>query len=118
MKIQARFVLEPRRNNDLLDKYYNYLTYLFGIHDKFDESSRANFSFRNYLQSPLQPLADNLEAATYETFENDTIKYERYEEACYKAFMDKIRYGKFKQTEGISYPGKPVPEASTSKEAQ
>ena len=106
MKIQARFVLEPRRNNDVLDNYYNYLSHLFNTHDDFNPDMRANFSFRNYLQSPLQPLADNLEAATYETFENDTIKYERYEEACYKAFVDKLKYGKFKQTEGIEYPGK------------
>ena len=101
MKIQARFILEPRRNSDALDNYYNYLSHLFNAHDDFTEDTRANFSFRNYLQSPLQPLADNLEAATYETFENDTIKYERYEEACYMAFMDKLKYGRFKQTEGI-----------------
>ena len=95
------FILEPRRNSDALDNYYNYLSHLFNAHDDFTEDTRANFSFRNYLQSPLQPLADNLEAATYETFENDTIKYERYEEACYMAFMDKLKYGRFKQTEGI-----------------
>ena len=55
MKIQARFVIEPRRNNDVLDNYYNYLSHLFNTHDDFTEDTRANFSFRNYLQSPLQP---------------------------------------------------------------
>ena len=75
MKIQARFVLQPRRNNDDLSKYFNYLTYMFKEHDEFDRDEHANFNYRNYLQSPLQPLADNLEASTYETFENDTIKY-------------------------------------------
>lgn len=51
-----------------------------------DADARAEVQYRNYLQSPLQPLADNLEAATYETFENDQIKYELYEQACFKAF--------------------------------
>jgi len=59
-------------------------------------------NYRNYLQSPLQPLADNLESSTYETFENDAIKYELYEQACYKAYMDKMRFGKFLQTPGCS----------------
>ena len=68
------------------------------MHDEMNEDQRAEVPYRNYLQSPLQPLADNLEAATYETFENDTIKYDLYEQACYKAFLDKMRHGKFFQT--------------------
>ena len=53
MKIQARFVLQPRRNNDDLSKYYNYLTYMFKEHDTFDNDEKCNFNYRNYLQSPL-----------------------------------------------------------------
>jgi len=79
MKIQARFVLQPRHPSDNLEKQYNYLTYLFSTHDTLDAENRQEVSYRNYLQSPLQPLADNLESATYETFENDAIKYELYE---------------------------------------
>lgn len=41
------------------------------------------------LQHPLQPLRDNLESQTYETFEYDTTKYVLYEKAVYKALMDK-----------------------------
>lgn len=55
-----------------------------------DEEERQEVSYRNYLQSPLQPLADNLESATYEVFENDKVKYECYEQALYKAFKDKL----------------------------
>ena len=33
----------------------------------------------------LQPLIDDLESETYETFERDLVKYERYEEALYRA---------------------------------
>jgi protein arginine N-methyltransferase 5 len=61
-------------------------------------------SFRNYIQSPLQPLADNLESATYETFENDQIKYDIYENSLYKAFMDKKNYGCFLQTQNCKGP--------------
>jgi protein arginine N-methyltransferase 5 len=61
-----------------------------------DEEEQIEVNFRNYLQSPLQPLADNLESATYETFENDSIKYELYEEGMYKALLDKKNTGKFK----------------------
>lgn len=33
------------------------------------------------MQSPLQPLTDNLESITYEVFEKDPIKYDWYERA-------------------------------------
>ena len=39
-------------------------------------------------QAPLQPLQDNLENSTYETFERDTIKYTKYEEAIRQALCD------------------------------
>lgn len=71
---------------------------MFGTHDCLDEDEKQEVTYRNYLQSPLQPLADNLESATYEVFENDKIKYELYEEACYKAICDKLKFGHFKQT--------------------
>lgn len=63
-------------------------------------------NYRNYIQSPLQPLADNLESATYETFENDSIKYDLYEFALEKAFACKKKYGRFTQTkncQGLQY---------------
>lgn len=34
-------------------------------------------------------LQDNLESGTYEVFEKDTIKYVQYEEAVYRALMDR-----------------------------
>lgn len=39
-----------------------------------------------------------MESATYEVFENDTIKYDLYEESLYKAMVDKKTYGRFFQT--------------------
>jgi protein arginine N-methyltransferase 5 len=47
-------------------------------------------------------LADNLESATYEVFENDRIKYDIYEDSLYKAYLDKKKYGRFLQTKAIS----------------
>ncbi|KAI0701199.1 PRMT5-domain-containing protein [Cytidiella melzeri] len=49
-----------------------------------------NFSqgYHDYLQAPLQPLMDNLQSITYNTFEQDPVKYQNYEEAIYNALMD------------------------------
>jgi protein arginine N-methyltransferase 5 len=49
---------------------------------------RFGAGYQDYLQAPLQPLADNLESITYEVFEKDPIKYEWYERAIAHALMD------------------------------
>ena len=98
MKKKANFILKGKHPNDDLDKYYQYLCHIFKTHDELDEEEKIEVNYRDYLQSPLQPLADNLEAATYETFENDTIKYDIYEDSLYKALLDKKQYGRFFQT--------------------
>ncbi|KAG5647401.1 hypothetical protein DXG03_000472 [Asterophora parasitica] len=41
--------------------------------------------YQDYLQAPLQPLMDNLQSVTYQTFEQDPVKYRQYEEAMYHA---------------------------------
>ena len=46
--------------------------------------------FEDFLQSPLQPLMDNLESVTYEVFEKDPIKYTEYKKAIYRALVDRI----------------------------
>ncbi|KAK0706612.1 methyltransferase-like protein [Lasiosphaeria miniovina] len=45
-------------------------------------------SFQDWLQSPLQPLSDNLESATYEMFEGDPVKYDQYELAITEAMAE------------------------------
>ncbi|KAH9885977.1 Skb1 methyltransferase [Xylariomycetidae sp. FL2044] len=45
-------------------------------------------NFQDWLQSPLQPLSDNLESVTYEVFEGDPVKYYQYEEAIVAALED------------------------------
>lgn len=49
---------------------------------------RFGGGFQDYLQSPLQPLTDNLESITYEVFEKDPIKYAWYERAIEQALGD------------------------------
>jgi protein arginine N-methyltransferase 5 len=49
---------------------------------------RFGGGFQDYLQSPLQPLTDNLESITYEVFEKDPIKYAWYERAIAQALKD------------------------------
>jgi len=39
--------------------------------------------YQDYLQAPLQPLMDNLQGVTYQTFEQDPVKYQKYEEVSY-----------------------------------
>ncbi|KAI8051494.1 protein arginine N-methyltransferase 5 [Syncephalis plumigaleata] len=46
--------------------------------------------YQDYLQAPLQPLMDNLESSTYQVFEQDPVKYVQYEEAVYRALLDRV----------------------------
>jgi type II protein arginine methyltransferase len=55
---------------------------------------RFGAGYQDYLQAPLQPLADNLESITYEVFEKDPIKYAWYEHAIARALEDWIAEGK------------------------
>ncbi|KAK3343941.1 methyltransferase-like protein [Lasiosphaeria hispida] len=70
--------------------------------------SPALVSFQDWLQSPLQPLADNLESATYEVFENDPVKYDQYEEAIVQAMLEWAKLEK--PTSSAPSPECPNPE--------
>ncbi|KAH9178266.1 PRMT5-domain-containing protein [Lactarius sanguifluus] len=50
--------------------------------------------YQDYLQAPLQPLMDNLQGITYQTFEQDPVKYQKYEEAIYAALSEQPRSDK------------------------
>lgn len=79
MRSQCSIILRPCNHQERVTDYLEYVTrHLFANHDKLDKEEMVEVNFRNYIQSPLQPLADNLESATYATFENDTIKYVLY----------------------------------------
>ncbi|KAL9098772.1 MAG: hypothetical protein Q9163_005629 [Psora crenata] len=53
-----------------------------------------SLGYEDYLQTPLHPLADNLESITYEIFEQDPVKYDLYERAIRKALTEWHEQGK------------------------
>ncbi|XP_050218406.1 protein arginine N-methyltransferase 1.5 isoform X2 [Mercurialis annua] len=73
-----------------LRPYLDYVGYLFQKMDPLPEQERFELGYRDFLQSPLQPLMDNLEAQTYETFEKDSVKYIQYQRAISKALLDRV----------------------------
>ncbi|KAL6215209.1 hypothetical protein ACLB2K_014640 [Fragaria x ananassa] len=73
-----------------LRPYLDYVGFLYQRMDPLPEQERFELGYRDFLQSPLQPLMDNLEAQTYETFEKDTTKYIQYQRAIAKALQDRV----------------------------
>ncbi|ACO69780.1 protein arginine methyltransferase [Micromonas commoda] len=69
---------------------WEYLVYLFRKIPDATEQELVEAGYRDYLQAPLQPLMDNLESATYETFEKDASKYTCYEEAVLACLRDRV----------------------------
>lgn len=70
---------------------------LCSVQDKIDDDDylqKAARGFVDYLQTPLQPLADHLEASTYAVFEEDPCKYAQYEKAVHVALVDRKQSGK------------------------
>lgn len=74
-----------------IQKHVNYLNYLYRNTSSLTPYSSDFISgFEDYLQTPLQPLKQNLQSYVYETFEQDPIKYYEYEKAISKALIDKF----------------------------
>jgi protein arginine N-methyltransferase 5 len=69
--------------------YLEYMQFLFQKRPPSSLIDNFSVGYEDYLQAPLQPLMDNLESSTYEVFEMDPVKYNLYEEAIYKALLDK-----------------------------
>lgn len=65
----------------LQDSLIPYIQYVQHLRSKdvslMSDGDKFTFAYKDTLQSPLQPLMDNLESQTYETFERDPVKYER-----------------------------------------
>lgn len=76
---------KPR--NDCID-LVNYLRWIERTQPKRSVVERYGAGYQDFLQIPLQPLADNLESLTYEVFEKDPVKYERYYQAMRQALRD------------------------------
>ncbi|KAJ1973427.1 hypothetical protein H4R35_004125 [Dimargaris xerosporica] len=70
--------------------HQKFLRYLAQMQDDMSSLEKFAAGYKDYLQSPLQPLMDHLESATYATFEQDPIKYQLYEKAIYQALLDRV----------------------------
>ncbi|BBN09504.1 type II protein arginine methyltransferase [Marchantia polymorpha subsp. ruderalis] len=73
-----------------LKSYLEYVSHLYRKMDPPTEQERFEMGYRDFLQAPLQPLMDNLEAQTYETFEKDSTKYSQYQKAVRAALLDRV----------------------------
>eukprot|EP00252_Welwitschia_mirabilis_P023148 TRINITY_DN6476_c0_g1_i2.p1 TRINITY_DN6476_c0_g1~~TRINITY_DN6476_c0_g1_i2.p1 ORF type:complete len:665 (-),score=128.63 TRINITY_DN6476_c0_g1_i2:370-2364(-) len=76
-----------------LKPYLQYVAYLYQRMEPLSDQERFEVGYRDFLQSPLQPLMDNLEAQTYETFEKDCVKYSQYQKAVHAALLDRVPDG-------------------------
>ena len=81
--LEPRILVRGRPTLGGRARYVEYARHLLGSADPAPGSVAAlERPYRDFLQAPLQPLGDDLEAATYETFERDPVKYARYEAAA------------------------------------
>jgi len=72
-----------------INAYAAYMRYLERQQPPYSNmETPALIQFQDWLQPPLQPLADNLESATYEVFEGDPVKYDQYEKAITEAMAE------------------------------
>lgn len=63
-------------------EFINYISKRLQVND--------NSGFEDLLRFPLQPLHDNLDSSTYETFERDPAKYVAYQKAIERALFDMV----------------------------
>ncbi|KAJ4307072.1 hypothetical protein N0V88_000447 [Collariella sp. IMI 366227] len=78
-----------RQRMPAINAHVGYMRYLERQQPPFSAmETPALTSFQDWLQPPLQPLADNLESATYEVFEGDPVKYDQYEKAIAEAMTE------------------------------
>ncbi|CAK9051866.1 unnamed protein product [Durusdinium trenchii] len=56
------------------EKYLHYVARLFQSRPAPTAQEQFETPYHDWLQAPLQPLQDNLESQTYETFEKDPVK--------------------------------------------
>lgn len=75
---------EPAANLEL-QHYFQYLEHLKSTEDRNTQFHKYAAGYEDFLQTPLQPLMDNLESTSYEVFEKDPVKYKEYQRAITEA---------------------------------
>ena len=72
--------------------YQHYIRFLYSKYiSQLSPQEMFEEPYRDFLQSPLQPLAHHLQSSTYETFEKDPVKYAQYCTAIKQALLDRCR---------------------------
>ncbi|KAK3086104.1 hypothetical protein FSP39_013632 [Pinctada imbricata] len=92
-KLEVQLILTgvDRHPDKGIHSYQQYIDHLWQTQLPADPITQFAKGYEDYLQSPLQPLMDNLESQTYEVFEKDPVKYSQYQKAVYLALLDKIK---------------------------
>ena len=91
LQLGAQLVLVGRsRVEKDLKTYWQYLNHLHQTMPLPNPVEAFAKCFEDYLQAPLQPLMNNLESQTYEMFEKSETKYTMYEEAVFRALLDRV----------------------------
>ncbi|CAG8470262.1 6266_t:CDS:10 [Paraglomus brasilianum] len=95
LKLGVNFVIRDSKtdreeNDSTVDIYMQYIRYMNRSGPELNEREKFATGYQDYLQSPLQPLMDNLEYSIYETFEKDRVKYILYEQAVHRALLDRV----------------------------
>jgi len=88
-KQSVQFIITGAPIHKNIVYYYQYLDHLYS-NRKTDFVEEFSKGYEDYLQTPLQPLMDNLESQTYEVFEKDPVKYQEYQNAVYRALIDRV----------------------------
>ncbi|XP_073431544.1 protein arginine N-methyltransferase 5 [Dendrobates tinctorius] len=91
-KLEVQFIISGIHRHSEKDfcSYLQYLEYLSQNRPPPNSYEMFAKGYEDYLQSPLQPLMDNLESQTYEVFEKDPVKYSQYQQAVYKCLLDRV----------------------------
>jgi len=83
-----------------IEPYKLHIFTLFKSQKTYTENDLLDHNYKDYLQLPMQPLMTNLESISYETFENDKVKYNCYQTALTQALRDYKSLGHFKGMSG------------------
>ncbi|MCL4145083.1 UNVERIFIED_CONTAM: hypothetical protein GTU68_061219, partial [Idotea baltica] len=89
-KLHVQFIISGPIRHSHIKLYQQYLDHILRIAADGDALIDFARGFEDFLQSPLQPLMDNLESQTYEVFEKDPVKYLEYERAMVQALTDRV----------------------------
>jgi len=90
LKFDPQFVIKGNVAKGGFAPYLKYLQHLHTTQPDVGVIAKFAAGYEDYLQAPLQPLMDNLESNTYETFEKDPIKYKQYQLAVKQALLDRV----------------------------